>query len=297
MAEPSYFVIAGPTAVGKSEIALSVAEQMNGEIVGADAFQLYAGLPLLSASPSPEARTRVPHHLVQSVPLGQSFDAAQWLTLARASIESIRARGRRAIVCGGTGLYLRALLRGLDDLPPGDPALRAELEKLDPEILRQRLLTIEPDTSVDLQNPRRVIRSLEIHALTGQTPRERRWRAETTPQRGVFLWREREELLDRITWRTRALFAAGVWAEVEATPASEIGPTAAKMLGLDLLRACAAGQITRAEAEERLIVSTRQYAKRQMTWFRQESALHPLCLTGNQDAFPHIVALMEQVKT
>lgn len=290
MSETPFFVIAGPTAVGKSDIALAVAEKVGGEIVGADAFQIYAGLPLLSASPDASALKRVPHHLVQSIPLCQSFDVAQWLDRARAAIESIHARGKRAIVCGGTGLYLRALLRGLDDLPPSNASLRAKLEESAPENLCRRLLKIEPDTEVDLQNPRRVIRALEIHALTGKTPRQRQWQVDEGALRGVFLWREREELVARIEKRCRSLFKGSVLFEVESVARQEISPTAAKMLGFDLIRQCLSGQSSIAEAEEKLNIATRQYAKRQMTWFRKEPSLYPITLSDEAAVLAKIVS-------
>ena len=119
------FLLLGPTAVGKSDLAVVVAERCGGEIVSADAFQVYVGLDVLTAKPSTELRARVPHHLIGEVPLIQSWDVAQWLDAARSRIAEIHARGRRAIVVGGTGLYIRALTRGLADMPPASPALRA----------------------------------------------------------------------------------------------------------------------------------------------------------------------------
>ncbi len=297
MDAPEYFIMAGPTAVGKSGLALEVAERVGGEIVGADAFQIYDGLRLLSASPTAEDRARVPHHLVNCVPLAQAFDVAQWLALARAAVAGIRARGRVPIVCGGTGLYLRALLRGLDDLPPADPAVRAGLEELGEAALRERLLALEPDTAVDPLNPRRVLRALEIHALTGELPGSRqRWKTAVAKPRGVFLQRDRTKLLERVARRTRALFAGGALAEADAVPESAIGPTAAKMLGLELLRACRAGRLSAAEAEERLNIATRQYTKRQATWFRKEPALMPLDLGQVADPVAAIAAMIEAAR-
>lgn len=293
---PEYFVIAGPTAVGKSAVALALAEQAGGEIVGADAFQIYDGLRTLSASPSAEEQARVSHHLVNCVPLAQAFDVSQWLERAREAIAGIRARGKLPVVCGGTGLYLRALLRGLDDLPPGDPAVRADLEGLGQENLRRRLLDLEPNTTVDLHNPRRVLRALEIHALTGRTPGERqRWQMSEVQPRGVFLWRERAELHVRMAARTATLLSPRALAEVAQTPESAVGPTASRMLGLDLLRACLAGELPSARAEERLTISTRQYAKRQMTWFRKEPALIPLQLTPGIDPVPCLLEMIAAI--
>ncbi|MDQ3621033.1 MAG: tRNA (adenosine(37)-N6)-dimethylallyltransferase MiaA, partial [Verrucomicrobiota bacterium] len=122
------FCVLGPTAVGKSEIAFELAQRCGGEIIGADAFQVYQGLDLLTAKPSAELRARVPHHLIGEVPLTRPWDVAQWLGLARARIADIHARGRVPIVCGGTGLYIRSLTRGFSaELPAASPGLRANL--------------------------------------------------------------------------------------------------------------------------------------------------------------------------
>ena len=121
-------VLAGPTAVGKSEIALLLAEKLGGEIVSVDSMQVYRGLDLGTAKPKPEDRARVPHHLIDVAALAESFDAAQFVRLARHAIAEIQARGRVAILCGGTGLYFKAFLEGLSEAPPANPALRAELQ-------------------------------------------------------------------------------------------------------------------------------------------------------------------------
>ena len=164
----SSFLILGPTAVGKSDIAAAVAERCGGEIVSADAFQVYAGLDLLTAKPTAEVRARVRHHLVGEIPLTQSWDVAQWLDAARSRIAEIHARGHVAIVAGGTGLYIRALTRGLADLPPASPELRAELEAQPLAELARRLAELDPEgaSRIDLKNPRRVVRALEVCLLT-----------------------------------------------------------------------------------------------------------------------------------
>lgn len=287
----SYFVIAGPTAVGKSAVAVEVAGRVDGEIVGADAFQVYRALERLTAQPSPDQLRRVPHHLVGHVWPAQAYHVAQWLAEARAAIADIRSRGKLPILCGGSGLYLRALDRGLDDLPPGDAGVRQRLEERPLAQLRDRLLQIEPDTSVDLQNPRRVIRALEIFELTGQAPGDirQKWEQAEPRRNGVLLWRERMELRDRIANRTAAMFDEEVLEEVRRLPKSAVGPTAAQTLGLSLLRACLAGLLSRAEAENRLNIATRQYAKRQLTWFRREPGLLPLEVRAEDEPVSAIV--------
>lgn len=291
------FVIAGPTAVGKSEIAAAVAERCGGEIVGADAFQVYAGLDLLTAKPAPELRARVRHHLIGTVPLAQRFDVAQFLVEAEAAIADIAARGRVPIVCGGTGLYVRALLRGLADLPAADIALRAELEKQPLAELRRRLAELDPRAAaeIDVQNPRRVIRALEVCLLTGRpfSATREQWSAPVEGVRGVFLSRDREELSVRIDARTEGMFAAGVVEEVRT--AGEVGPTAAQTLGWREIRALLAGEMERPACIAAIQQATRRYAKRQLTWFRREAGLHPVSLTGRDDlgaVVDEIVALV-----
>lgn len=273
------FVLAGPTASGKSTLALRLAEEWGAEIVGADAFQLYDGLPLLSAQPDAAVRAQVPHHLVGAFSLAETMSAGRWLAAARAAIADIHARGRRALVVGGTGLYLRSLLHGLDAIPPADPALRAELEARPLADLVEELRRVAPRRAeqIDLRNPRRVVRALEIVRLDPAErdrilarPAERTGEA---PPAGVWLRWPRAELHARIAARTEEMFARGVLAEVAATQPESIGPTAGQMLGLADARACLRGEMTQAECRARLTAATRQYARRQETWLRREPAL------------------------
>ncbi len=245
-----FFIIAGPTAVGKSDIAVAVAQRCGGEIIGADAFQVYRGLDILTAKPAPGLRALVPHHLVGEIPLSQSFDVAQYLTLARERIAQVRARHRIPIVVGGTGMYLRALLRGLADLPGADAALRAELEARPLADLLRQLAKLDPDgaTRLDRQNPRRVIRALEVCLLTGRpfSSFREQWSNEEPGGCGVVLTLDREILNARIDRRAAAMFEAGVVAEV--TQAGEVGLTAGQMLGLREIRAHGRGELSRAGA-------------------------------------------------
>ena len=279
------FIIAGPTAVGKSDIAVAVAERCGGEIVGADAFQIYRGLDILTAKPSASLRARVPHHLIGEIPLTQSFDVAQYLRAARQRIAEIRARGRVPIVTGGTGLYLRALTRGLADLPGADAPLRAQLESQPLADLQRWLAELDPAgaAQIDLKNPRRVIRALEVCLVTGRpfSSFREQWAGPPPGVRGVVLTLDRTVLNARIDRRTEAMFTAGVIEEVRAT--AEAGPTASQTLGLREIRALLAGQLTRADCLAALQHATRRYAKRQMTWFRREPALEAIDLGGIGD--------------
>jgi tRNA dimethylallyltransferase len=274
MPAPEPIYLAGPTAVGKSDIAAELAAQLGGEVVGADAFQVYRGLDLLTARPSPETLARVPHHLIGEVPLSERFDVNRYREMASPRIVDIAARGRVPVVAGGTGLYLRALTRGLADLPEADPALRERLQKRPLGDLQREFAALDSEgaRTVDLQNPRRVIRALEVCLLTGRPFSSFREEWNEAPGfRGVLLMRERDVLRERIAQRTAAMFEAGVVEEVRR--AGEIGPTAAQAIGWREIRELLAGSMNEQDCRERITLATRQYAKRQLTWFRREPAL------------------------
>ena len=260
---------------------MEVAERCRGEIIGADAFQIYRGLDILTAKPSAELRARVPHHLVGEIPLTQHLDVALYLDLARERIAEVHRRHRIPIVVGGTGLYLRALIRGLADLPGADAALRAELEARPLADLQRQLAELDPEgaASVDLKNPRRVIRALEVCLLTNRpfSSFREQWSAETQQPCGVVLTLDRDRLSDRIVGRTTAMFDLGVLEEVAKCP--DLGPSAGQVLGLKEVRACLHGEMCQSRCVLAITQATRQYAKRQMTWFRREPALEPIDIT------------------
>ncbi len=287
----SVFFLLGPTAVGKSELAVELAERVGGEIVGADAFQIYDGLDILSAKPDAALRARVPHHLIGEVPLSTSYDVATYRDAALERITDIAARGAVPILCGGAGLYLRALTQGFsDDLPMADAALRALLESEPLIALVERLRGLDPDATVDEKNRRRVVRALEVCILSGKpfSSFRKEW-SDAPTVRGVILSRPREELIRRIEERTEAMFAAGVVAEVRAT--TGVGATAAQMLGLRDIRSHIAGEIPLAECKAALAVATRQYAKRQATWFRRERGFPWMDLSTEPDAASRLTLL------
>lgn len=268
--------------MGKSRVAVEFARRAGGEIVGADAFQVYAGLDLLSAKPGPELRALVPHHLIGEVPASASFDVGQWLPLAQSRIAEISARGHIPVVCGGTGLYIRALAHGLAPLPPADAALRASLEKVPLGELAERLRSLDPETTVDMLNPRRVLRALEVCILTGRpfSSFRNEWTGGDGP-RGVILTLPLPQLDAAIQARTEAMFAAGVIDEVAA--AADTGPTASQMIGLSQIRDLLAGKMTCSDCIEAIAIATRQYARRQLKWFRRERGLAWLDLATTPD--------------
>jgi len=277
---------------------VALAEACGGEIVGADAFQVYDGLKILTAQASAEFCLRVPHHLVGEVPLLSVFDVAQYLRVAREKIDEIWGRGLVPIVTGGSGLYLRALGKGLADLPEADAGLRADLEARPLMELHRELALLDPlgVTQIDLKNPRRVIRALEVCLLTGRpfSSFREEWSAPSRYFRGVLVTGAREELNFRIDQRTERMFGAGVIEEVEAI--GDIGPTASQALGFREIRAYLAGKISRADCLASVQQSTRRYAKRQMTWFRREPELEAVDFWGGQTFDQVAGALAERVR-
>ena len=288
--ETAFFLL-GPTAVGKSDLAVELAEQVDGEIVGADAFQIYDGLDTLSAKPSAALRARVPHHLVGTVPLASAYDVATYREAALACITDIAARGKVPILCGGAGLYVRAITHGLsEDLPMADPALRARLEAEPLLTLVERLRLLDPEATVDEKNLRRVVRALEVCMITGKpfSSFRKEWSGSPTV-RGVILSRPREALIARIEQRTESMFTAGVVAEVRAT--GEVGATAGQMLGLREIRAHIAGDLPLGACKTAIALATRQYAKRQVTWFRRERGFAWVDLATEPDVLQRLVLM------
>lgn len=274
------FFVVGPTASGKSALALALAEKMGGEIVNADAFQLYDGMDLLTAKPSAEDRQRVPHHLYNVLPLSESCDAQRFHSLALPLLEDIERRGRVPIVVGGSGLYVKALTHGLSPLPAASPAIRDQFKNLTEGEKIVWLLQKDPEaaTTVNLRNPRYVERALEICLLTGRPQSGlRRSFAQKEPEvTGVILEWNRETLYARINERTLKMFESGLVDEVAALGA--LSPTAEKAIGIREVRELLAGRATQAETVAAIQQGTRNYAKRQMTWFRRERCFQTICL-------------------
>jgi tRNA dimethylallyltransferase len=277
-------VVAGPTGVGKSAFAVELATWLDGEILGGDPYQAYRGMEILTAQPDQALLATVPHHLIGFLSPAEPFDAARYASLARARISEILAREKVPIIAGGSGLYIKALTHGLAPMPPADPALRAQLSQLSTRELRERLKIIDPRAEVDMQNPRRLLRALEISLLTGRPASELRqeWRTKTAPEfRGLLLVRDRPELYARIAANVRAMFRCGVVAEVANL--RQIGPTAGMAIGLREIQDLLRGEVTETECIEAVTLATRRYAKRQLTWFRNQFMFEIVDLTGLRD--------------
>jgi tRNA dimethylallyltransferase len=289
--------LAGPTAVGKSGIALLLAEKIGGEIISVDSMQVYRGLDIGTAKPTREERERVRHHLLDVVDLTESFDAAQFVARANAAVAEIQARGRVPIFCGGTGLYFKAFLEGLGEAPPSDEKLRAELETMPlpgllAELAEKDSVTYE---KIDRNNFRRVVRAIEVIRLTGKKFSEQRakWQtlgaaasrrqvgehdeqASETPAlpdsaRIFGFSRPNADLHARINTRVDAMFARGLVAETRHLLEHGLAQnkTAMQALGYRQVVGHLRGEHSLPETIDLVKIKTRQFAKRQMTWFRR----------------------------
>jgi tRNA dimethylallyltransferase len=292
-------VVAGATATGKSALALELAEQLGGEIVNADALQAYRRLDVGTGKPDAADRARSPHHLFDILEPEERYSAGDFARRARAVIAEIAARGRVALVVGGSGLYLRALLEGLAPLPPRDDRLRATLvERAEREglrVLHAELAALDPAAAATLAvgDRQRIVRALEVALASGRALSQ--WIAQQPNEPPPFaatrigLTLPRSVLYDRIGRRVRAMLAGGWRDEVEALLASGLGASvpAFQAIGYrQLVRAVLAGN-GEAEVVGEITTATRRLAKRQETWFRRDPAIRWLDASGG------IVALIE----
>ena len=266
-----YLVLAGPTGVGKTDVAIRIAQSVHTEIVGADAFQIYQGLDILSGKPTPAQLLDVQHHLIGALPLTESCDAHKYAMLARQSIARLNQEGIVPLVVGGTGFYLRALERSLPALPAADIPLRTRLDRRSTAERLRELADYDALASkrIDRHNRRRIIRALEVCILSGRPFSS--FLEESAPDPAIprlVLERPRTILFDRISRRVDQMFAHGVIPEVAAVEA--IGPTASQAIGFKLIRSLLAGAIDAKSCKEAIQRQTRSYAKRQMTWFRRQ---------------------------
>lgn len=273
-------VIAGPTASGKTALAVALARRVGGEIVNADSQQVYRGLDVGTAKPTPEERAAAPHHLLDVIEPGEGMDAARFAALGDRAIEEVAARRRVPIVAGGTGLYLRALLHGVVAAPGRDPELRAQLEgeaaRLGRPALHARLAEIDPEAARAIRpnDLVRIVRALEI-AAGGRRPSElhaaHAFREDRYDALILALDPPRPELHARIDARVAEMFAGGILDEARALAARfGEGVPARLPIGYAEALACVRGALPRDEAVRRVQVAHRRYARRQIVWLRKE---------------------------
>jgi tRNA dimethylallyltransferase len=284
--------LGGPTAVGKTEVALHLAERLGGEIISVDSMQVYRGMDIGTAKPSLAERHRVRHHLIDVVSCTEPFDAAQFVQRATLAEKAIQANGHVPIFCGGTGLYLKVYLEGLGEAPPPDPALRAELEAIELKLLLEELRQNDPKTyeTIDRHNARRIIRAVEVCRLTGKPYSEQRasWShpepsaimhpaiAGSQPRACLFgLARSPLDLDHRIINRIDHMFQEGLVEETRQLLELGLAQNRAAMqaIGYRQTAEFLAGKNSLAETIAKVKRRTRLFAKRQLTWFRHQLRL------------------------
>ena len=276
MSDPVIY-ITGATASGKSALAMRLANTLGGEIISVDSMQVYCGLNIGTAKPSSQEQNEIQHHLIDVAQLSEAFDAAQFVSLAQQALKLIWKRGRVPIFCGGTGLYFRALIEGLGESPPGDESLRDELAQMPIESLVTELSIKDPEAAkqVDLKNSRRLLRAIEVIRLTGRPYSEQRigWNnVDKAPQNLFCISREVDVLNQRIHKRVDEMFNQGLVEETQTLIKKGLrnNRNACQALGyrqvLDLLD----GKLDLENVVQQVKTKTRQFAKRQRSWFRNQ---------------------------
>ncbi len=283
MSGSTIILVAGPTASGKSALALTLAERLGGTIVNADSMQIYCDLRIITARPTPDEERRMPHRLYGHIDAAENYSVGRWCTEAATELETVKGESRTAIIVGGTGLYFNALSRGLAAVPPIPTEIRddvrARLTHEGVAALHADLATRDPAAAARLMpgDRARISRALDVVLATGRSILD--WHEENKPATidldeaaKVFLMPDRDELARRIDARFDAMMTAGALDEVRALAARKLNPTlpAMKAHGVPWLIRHLAGEIALEEAIEHAKLETRQYTKRQATWFRNQ---------------------------
>jgi tRNA dimethylallyltransferase len=282
--------IFGPTAVGKSRLAVAVAREIDGEIVSADSMQVYRGLSVLTDQPGPELLDSVPHHLVGTIPLDEEYSAGRFVAEAGAAIDEIASREKTPILCGGTGLYIRALLGGFSFAGRSGTGKRGKWEALietgglDEAYRELQILDPEAAEHVDRGNPRRLVRALEAaesagHSIAHET--DRLWSPRSDYRVHSFgVERDRQSLYRLIESRVDSMLGSGAIEEVSEALEGAVSRTAAQSIGFQEIAACLSGRLTIEEAASSIKRRSRHYAKRQLTWMRKMPDIARIDLTG-----------------
>jgi tRNA dimethylallyltransferase len=300
--------IVGPTASGKTQVAHLVADEVGAEMVALDSMTVFRGMDVGTAKPAPDERRRYRYHLVDVVDPWEPFSVGRYVELAARALADVEARGARTLFAGGTALYLRALVEGFFDGPPGDAETRARLRdeaaRLGPGALHDRLARLDPDAAARIHRNdlRRIVRALEVHELTGTSISELQKTSPTLAAgRGYRIWglrRPRAALARRIEARVEAMFEAGFVDEVRALTAGgrKLGPQARHALGYTQVVGHLEGRTSLAEAVAATKLETRRFAKRQMTFFRSFPSIRWLRVASAPDLAEAAARVAEELK-
>ena len=277
--------IAGPTASGKTALAVELAKELNGEVISCDSMQVYRRMDIGTAKPTKEEMQGIVHHMIDVAEPDEDFSVSKYCAMASLAIDDIVSRGKTAIIAGGTGLYMDSLIKGNDFAPFPATGVRQRLERKAEEVgfeaMREELRAIDPESAARLNDLRRVIRALEVYYETGEAITEHNRKTQALPPRYEPLWlgldfAERAELYRRIDLRVGIMLEMGLVKEIEDLLSSGIPAkcTAMQAIGYKEFVAALAGQGTIEEASDEVRKSSRHYAKRQLTWFRRNKNMH-----------------------
>ena len=275
--------IAGPTASGKTALSIALAEELDAEIVSCDSMQVYKRMDIGTAKPTLEERRGIPHHMLDVAEPEEDFSVSRYCKQASAIVDDILARGKTAIIVGGTGLYMDSLIKGNDFAPFPSTGMREMLEQKPIEEVYAQLQSVDPEAAarLHLSDRKRIIRAMEVYLETGETITAHNRRTQLIPPKYTPVWfaledESRQDLYDRIDRRVDLMLQQGLIPEIEALLDSGISPkcTAMQAIGYKEFVAALNGTITVEEAAAQVQQASRHYAKRQLTWFRRNSAIH-----------------------
>ena len=305
MDQPPLIVITGPTATGKTALGVELCRALGGEVISADSMQIYRGMDIGTAKPTPRERAAAVHHMIDVADPREDWSVARWAEAASAAADDILARGKVPVVVGGTGLYIEALLTGRNyGAAPEDTGLRerlsAEYDTGGAEAFRERLRSVDPERAEKLSpaDKKRLVRAMEVYLLTGETITEHDRRTRALPPRYASVrfalaFRDREVLYERIRRRVDAMEEEGLFQEVEALLRAGLRPesTAMQAIGYKEVAAALRGECTRPEALDAVKQASCRYAKRQLTWLRRDPDLTWLF----REDFPRGKQLLESI--
>lgn len=293
----SIICIAGPTASGKTALAVELAKELNGEVVSCDSMQVYRRMDIGTAKPTPDEMQGIRHHMLDVAEPEEDFSVSRYCCLAAPIVDDIVARGKTAVIAGGTGLYMDSLIRGNDFAPFPSTGVReqldAEADSRGIQVLFDRLKSIDPEAAgkLHLSDRKRIIRALEVYLETGETITAHNRKTQLIPPRYTPIWlgldfENRADLYRRIDLRVGMMLEAGLVEEIRSLLDSGIPEkcTAMQAIGYKEFVAALDGQCTIEEAADQVRQSSRRYAKRQLTWFRRNPSMHWLIRHPGQDA-------------
>ena len=287
MSAPSILCVVGPTASGKTRLAVELAKALHGEVLSCDSMQIYRRMDIGTAKPTPEETQGVPHHMIDVIGPEEPFSVGRYVEMADPILQDILSRGKTCVLCGGTGLYVDSLMAGRTFAPYPETGRRQELEALadreGTEAVLEKLRAVDPDSAERLHpgNRRRIIRAMEVYLETGKTITQHNLETQAVPPKYHPLWTgldftDRADLYRRIDRRVDLMMEDGLLDEIQRLLSEGVPPTATSLQAIGYKEPMAAlrGEMTMEEAVEKVKQESRRYAKRQLTWFRRNKEIH-----------------------